>query len=505
MASNADGDTLTSLFAAAGPGAGPGAGGAQTKLPAALIDMHCHVFNAMDLPAKAFIDHAFRRRYEQDGDFATLMVGLFEEITLGNAPTAAEELAAIKAGTPPDDDDDDEDDAQSEFGRLRQWLKKFNKSRRGLIAELSGNYTSTGQQCVLMTPALVDYNAWLRSPDKPDCRLDDQVKVMGAIARLKSKVRVHPLLGYDPLRAACAEVDLQTHDPDRFNPPLKPIDPISLLDNAINTHGFLGVKLYPPMGFRATNNHQGDIIFPEPLRTIAGPFNDQEFGNVLDAALDKLYAKCANDGIPILAHGYNSWGSGKDYASRASPQFWGQVVAKHSSAQKPLRLCLAHFGRFDAHDLGSNCLERDLVPQAWEVIFGNILQVGAKAAHVLTDVSYFSEVLADDLDTKNCAKRLAKLIRKFIDKYDQNVEHLCYGSDWNLLAREPNHRKYHVRLGRFLADEVGLTGEQLANVFFGNAVRFLGLRPGDQNRARLEKFYHDNNIQDQFPKIDAMA
>jgi hypothetical protein len=40
--------------------------------------------------------------------------------------------------------------------------------------------------------------------------------------------------------------------------------------------------------------------------------------------------------------------------------------------------------------------------------------------------------------------------------------------------------------------EVGLTEQQLDNLFYGNAVRFLGLAPAAKPAARLEKFYRDN-------------
>jgi Amidohydrolase len=498
---------FTSLFT--DPGAVTGDAN-LIPLPSVLIDLHCHVFNSTDLPIIRFIDRAYRKRYEHDADFLSLVVGLYRDITLGNAITATKELADINAGKGPHDKEDDKTESPSEFARMTRWIAKFNKSRRGLIAELSNIYATTGPKCVLMTPALVDFNTWLDSPDVPGCRLDDQVRVMGAIAKLPGDVRVHGFVGFDPVRAIFADADASDpnngNEDDRFNVSQKFIDPFKLIDSAIADHGFLGVKIYPPMGFRATNNNTGEISFPPTLKRLSGYDDDRSFGNLLDVYLDKLYKKCAHDGIPILAHGYNSWGSGLDYAQRATPQFWKKVVEKHSTADKPLRLCLAHFGRFDADHVDSPCLDRDLFPGTWEVIFGNILQADkSKAAHVVADLSYFSEVLYDDLDNKTCSKRLGRLIRKFIDKYDKDVEHICYGSDWVLLAKEPNHRKYHVRLAQFLVSEVGLKPPELARVFFGNAVRFLGLRPGDQNYNRLKNFYHRNNIDNLFPNLEAMA
>jgi hypothetical protein len=45
----------------------------------------------------------------------------------------------------------------------------------------------------------------------------------------------------------------------------------------------------------------------------------------------------------------------------------------------------------------------------------------------------------------------------------------------------------------FLQD-VGLTEAQLDNVLFSNAVRFFGLRQGDQARSRLASYYAKHNL-----------
>ena len=467
------------------------------QIPTALIDMHCHVFNATDLPASEFIYRVLRQRYNVDPDGLVLGLGAILSALAGNAPTPVDELTDIQQGRP------SASAAVGGAGGILDWLKLFGHSRRELIARLGGFYSATNNHCALIAPALVDYNAWLDNPDVADRRLSDQVAVMGAIAKLPGTPRVHGFVGFDPIRAILA--------PYGYYPggtALDPIiDPHDLVREAVETHGFLGVKLYPPMGFRAWHNGNGDVTFsPVAKKYIDLVFpgiGDRQLGKLIDIELEKLYRYCADQGVPILAHAYNSNQADECTGWRASPQYWGDVIENFSSPQKPLRLCLGHFGSFSAHTKFPACHDA-FGAKAWEIIIGGIL-ASAKAQYVYTDVSYLSEVLDQSPAGQAQLKKMGAQFTSFIVNYDKQAEHICYGSDWIMLGLESGHERYHVALGDFLRQDVQLNAAQLTNIYFGNAVRFLGLQPGDQNRARLEKFYRDNNIQQFFPQIDAMV
>lgn len=284
------------------------------------------------------------------------------------------------------------------------------------------------------------------------------------------------------------------------------IDPHDLVDDAINNHGFLGVKLYPPMGFRAWNNGDGKIKFASAMKQyvdVAYPgIGDKQLGQLIDAELEKLYRYCAANGVPILAHAYNSNQADDCTGWRASPQYWGEVIDKFSTPQNPLRLCLGHFGSFSAHTKFQTCSDFDA--KAWEVIIGRILAKPG-AQFVFADLSYLSEALDRSAGWQARRKKMGDQFKSFIAGNDPLAEHICYGSDWIMLGREAGHEHYHVALGDFLRDDVQLDAAQFNNIYFGNAGRFLGLRPGDQNRARLDKFYRDNNIEQHFPQIDLPA
>ena len=474
------------------------------RIPATFIDMHCHVFNAAELPAAQFIYRVVEQRFSKDPDALIVGIALILSALGGGAPTPAEELAdisqsrptrhaALPVAAPP----------RAGAAALLEWLKLFGLPRRDLIAKLAGFYTATNHHCELITPALVDYNAWLDNPDEEGKRLSDQVAVMGAIAELPGTPRVHGFVGFDPVRAIMAPLGYYPG-----GTAMAKILPLDLLRDAVENHGFIGVKLYPPMGFRAWNNGKGDIKFSSVVKTFVNQgfsreLTDRELGERIDEQLEKLYRYCADQGVPILAHAYNSNQADECTGWRASPQYWGEVIQNFSTPEKPLRLCLGHFGSFTAHKKFPTCPDA-FEAKAWETIIGGILAKRG-AQFVFADLSYLSEVLDHSDGWRNRLDKMRDQFKSFIGRYDPAAEHICYGSDWIMLGLEPGHEQYHLAVGDFLRGDVQLNAAQLANVYLNNAINFLGLRPGDQNRARLEKFYRDRGIEQYFPRIDAMV
>ena len=482
-----------------------GAATTAAKMPNALIDMHCHVFNAADLPASPFIYRVVRERYSADPDGLVAGLGAILTALAGNAPTAAAELNDIHQAQPTKSGAAAVGTAHStgSAGGILDWLRLFGHSRRELIAKLTNFYSATQTHCELIAPAIVDYDTWLENVEYEGQRLTDQAAVMGAIAKLPGKPRVHGFIGFDPIRAILA--------PYGYNPSggtaLDRIFPHELVKDAVNKYGFLGVKLYPPMGFREWDNGKGDITFSSIVKRYVGlvynNISDKQLGQLIDTELEKLYRYCAEEGVPILAHTYNSNQADECTGWRASPQYWGDVIDNFSTPQKPLRLCLGHFGSFSAHTKYPACTDA-FGAKAWEVITGAILTKPA-GKYVFADLSYLSEVLNQGTGWQTHRKAMSNQFKNFITKYDNQAEHICYGSDWIMLGLEQGHERYHVALAKFLTNDVQLNDAQLNNIYFANAVRFLGLRPGDQNRARLEKFYRDNNIQQYFPQVDALV
>jgi hypothetical protein len=99
-----------------------------------------------------------------------------------------------------------------------------------------------------------------------------------------------------------------------------------------------------------------------------------------------------------------------------------------------------------------------------------------------------------DADEKN-RRALGRQIRRYISEFDRTIDHLLFGSDWIMLGKEKGHASFATELTEFLKTELGLSNEMMDRVLKMNAVRFLGLKSGNQARERLDAFYrrHDLN------------
>jgi Amidohydrolase len=181
-------------------------------------------------------------------------------------------------------------------------------------------FTIRSTRTVLTCPALVDFNYWL--DDKSRTALKDQVELM-ALLSLRQPRPMYGFAAFDPLR----EIRRKPEDPS----------PLAIVQEAVMKHGFLGAKLYSPMGFKPTDNAEHGLIFPA-----YAALGEEGFRAALDKALDSLYSWCEANEAPILAHTTDSQSAGPEFALRAEPRFWEKVLTKYPK----LKLNLAHFGNF---------------------------------------------------------------------------------------------------------------------------------------------------------------
>ena len=219
-----------------------------------------------------------------------------------------------------------------------------------------------------MTPALVNFTAWFgplgQASGDRTVPMRRQVEVMARIAQRRNGPRVHGFVGFDPLRQAL----FRRHG----GPPED--EPLAVVKKAVEDHGFIGVKLYPPMGFRATGNAALGDAFPKHV--VAADGLGPDAGRKLDAELDRLYAFCAENNVPIMAHTSDSYGSAKDYGKRANPAAWIKVLEKYPA----LRINLAHFGGFNRGGTRENA------EQSWGWAIGRAFAAAA-TPNVYADIS----------------------------------------------------------------------------------------------------------------------
>jgi hypothetical protein len=75
-----------------------------------------------------------------------------------------------------------------------------------------------------------------------------------------------------------------------------------------------------------------------------------------------------------------------------------------------------------------------------------------------------------------------------------------FGSDWIMLGYVDGNEDYGIRLAEFFSSRVGLSDQQLRNLFRDNARRFLGLENGAPAFNRLKTFY-GNKLAAKFDKL----
>lgn len=277
----------------------------------AVVDIHCHVFNADDLPVRGFLEHL----YLETPVLGSLLSALVGRIVQGRAPGYADDMARIQrlltmgrgtedvamfglpaalvpAGGPTLDERADaifaelaaEDpvflhrlgaaaaaasgdptatepigtaglgDRLTDARRMIRWAAIFAMSRIDVARELVANF---GGEVDLFCPLLVDLGPGLG--DRPKTTMAQQVDLLEGIAILSmrgqlpgvSKGRLHPFVGFDPRAQLRAELAGSARMP------------LDVVREAVQRRGFIGVKLYPPDGMAAARqpgDHRHDRV-----------------------------------------------------------------------------------------------------------------------------------------------------------------------------------------------------------------------------------------------------
>ncbi len=357
----------------------------------------------------------------------------------------------------------------SKTARYLNWFSLFRLYRHVLAEMLDRDTQAQGFRPVLVTPAIIDYDRWLaetvRSP------LQDQMEVMDRIARRQTGPAVHGYFGYDPLREVY------------FRRGKRRENALGMARKALVDHGFIGIKLYPPMGFRALNN-----VRPYHKRNLDQlGMTEGELSAELDNALIALYDLCVELDAPILAHASRSNASGRDvFADRADPYYWLPVFKKYRD--RNLRVCLAHFGGFDTPSAAQT--SASLPEASWEWTLGPQFKK-YPSQPVFADLSYFSEILNGTSDEKN---RIASAFKLFVRTFDPEVKHLVFGTDWIMLGQEAGYKTYISQVDTFLREDCQLDDEQRHRFFLGNAFKLLPLERETLGRERLLSYYRRHGL-----------
>ncbi len=254
------------------------------------IDCHCHLFNAADIPLYATARQQLR--------------------TLGLPARLLAPLALAIPGAP-----------KLALNRFRGFVKFFDEPIDKNIESLVPMIRQTvgSGRPIILTPLVMDFEKVHESGKPPSRQLERLRRAIKKAERvlLDNDCRILPFLGYD-LRKLVGEDDLAAFKRSwsKF--------PVNAPVGELKSGNVIGLKLYPPMGFR-----------PYPKRGTNQLYLD-------------FYGWCAERRIPITAHvqkdsyeGYSKKrGDYKKPRVFADPAYWVRVL----DAVGNLRINFAHFG-----------------------------------------------------------------------------------------------------------------------------------------------------------------
>lgn len=217
-------------------------------------------------------------------------------------------------------------------------------------------------------------------------------------------------------------------------------DHFDLMDRALTSMGFAGVKLYPSLGYTIRSD-----------------------------AMEAVYAYCADRGIPALMH-CNDGGFklSDEWARQCNPELWRDILKDHPQ----LRICFAHFG-------GNGWMvEADLQPNAWT---RTILELMDQYEGVYADVSYHTDEMAGGDAETNYFRNL----KAWLDPRRISSKRILFGTDYFLVRRRLRERNYWTYFRK------RLTSEEFDRISETNPRLFLGLdtpagKPAPNMRNHLD-------------------
>lgn len=348
-------------------------------------------------------------------------------------------------------------------GYIQFVLHHFNYRHVNAVDYLTTYSKGSARKIDLVVPSMVDYDWWLARGKATPTSLADQVDVMSQVSVLLGG-RVHGFVSYCPFREA------MTLDSAGVG------DGMRLVKRAIEAGGFIGVKLYPPMGFAPWGN-TGQTVW-QGRQSLPSAAWAPDFGKRLDAAMHSLFTFCVANDVPIMAHTNHSNGPYDEFKALAGSNYWKLALEKFPG----LSVSFGHFGDTDLEDHAG---ERTLP-------FVQLMTAtpGSTGARAFADSGYFAGALINQGKMRDVLRSL------YAKEKGVMLERLMYGTDWTMILPQKNVEHYLSDfmdvMRRIEEAEPGIRAGKtsLPDAFFGrNAVEYLGLRTGRGNRRRLEAFY----------------
>lgn len=332
----------------------------------------------------------------------------------------------------------------------------------------------------LMICHLVNYDWPIAGGTPTLTSIPKQIELMAQISVLTSG-RVHCFVPFDPFKQIAFDLGEWPY-----------YSPLEEVVRAVAEKGFLGVKLYPTMGFQAYGNSGRSPEFwnrdwiPAVLRR-------PDINVRLDGALKSLYEWCASNGVPIMAHSARSNSPTPDFEDLSGAKGWQEAVRCFPG----LRVNFGHFGETSPIEKGTDRAKS----------FMSLMNTHA-GRHLYADSGYFTEAVSRP-------QELTAILRTLFESTRGKgsaalAQRFLYGTDWEMIVLEgggvKNYLKDFEQIFSILDQDpnFGAQGKLSDRFFSANAANYLGIHPGDPNRTRLETFYGRSRITHVgwMPKVD---
>ncbi len=356
--------------------------------------------------------------------------------------------------------------SHSDFAQMVEWVCDYSKYRKEMVQDWQATIGGSGPRFCMAS--LIDFNYSLHDETNTPVRIWDQVALMGEISRnLPAGLLVHGYVAFNPVRY----MDPQNTGLVR-----------QMIEDAIERQGFLGAKLYPPMGFQAMDNASLSMsMFNVPDFPVTGAKMDEALNWLYDYILSKDATILAHTSPTNTPHAYPYDGVGTDqtqannWSVRPDPKFWRNVL---SNNRKEMRVNIGHFG--GAFDICHN--------KGWA---DEVVGLMKEFPNVYADFADDSEVLANSDVQQRDKDALGDYLAGL--KSDEKAllsKRVMFGTDWNLMGRTPNHELYTQKMLGFLRDTLGGDPDDFA---CRNALRFAGFdKPDSKALERLNDFHARN-------------
>jgi predicted TIM-barrel fold metal-dependent hydrolase len=445
------------------------------------VDIHCHMFNASDIPVSGFVQHVALH----DGLMSAPLAALANRLVSGAPGYAADKarLSAVVGGGPEFAVAAPEEIGAAFEAEVATAVGYLSSAERELIVTqlpgAAGPAGAEGPEALVFSPAvLVRFVRWaklfcqsrldlatlyyqffngavdLAVPMLVDLAsgvggsaqttLAQQIELFELLSRASmmglipgaEKLRIHPFVGFDPKRA------------------LDDGSTLEKVQDAVIKQGFVGVKVYPEMGW-------------SPFQNTAANAGSPERAQALNEILDEFFGWCADNEVPVTAHCNHSNfpDPNSEAANFGSPDEWLHVLEAH----RTLRLNLGHFG--GAHD----------TPQAYDwtwTIANALARYGA----------LYADVGCQRVDDAALMQVHFQVLEKIAETTSM-TDRLMFGTDWYMEAINPDANAFLTEYQhRF---DAAFGSAQSANFMSANALRFLGFGAGSltANGRRLRQRY----------------